>query len=87
MMSADAPQPQRSPNDVVITILTPCFNELENVRSLHERIRAAVSQSSGAADGSGPPPRARFVHLFIDNASTDGTQTELSKLVAEAGNA
>ena len=56
-----------------LTILTPCFNERENVGILHERIAQAMATV----------PEVSWVHLFIDNASTDGTQEELRKLAAE----
>src|ERR1017187_8263069 len=56
-----------------ITILTPCLNERENVRALHEQIRDVTTQL----------PDLSFEHLFIDNASTDGTQDELRKLASE----
>jgi glycosyltransferase involved in cell wall biosynthesis len=45
-----------------VTILTPCYNEAENVRALYERVRAVFE----------PLPEA-YEHLFIDNASTDRT--------------
>jgi glycosyltransferase involved in cell wall biosynthesis len=59
-----------------LTILTPCFNEEENVRELYERVRAAV-----AAAGD-----YKYEHLFIDNASTDNTLSELKALAAEDRN-
>src|SRR3974390_3341022 len=46
-----------------ITILTPCFNEEENVREVYERVRGVMS-SLGSYD---------YEHLFIYNASTDNT--------------
>jgi polyisoprenyl-phosphate glycosyltransferase len=46
-----------------ISILTPCFNEEDNVREVYERVRAVMS-SLGSYD---------YEHLFIDNASTDHT--------------
>ncbi len=55
-----------------ITVLTPCYNEQENVRVLHERIRRAVDQCPGLT----------YEHLFIDNASTDGTVGELRSIAA-----
>jgi glycosyltransferase involved in cell wall biosynthesis len=57
----------------LITILTPCRNERDNVRQLHEQIRGVMAQF----------PELSYAHLFIDNASTDGTQVELGKLAAE----
>jgi glycosyltransferase involved in cell wall biosynthesis len=56
-----------------ITILTPSRNERENVRALYEQIRGVTTQL----------PDLSFEHLFIDNASTDGTQDELRKLASE----
>jgi polyisoprenyl-phosphate glycosyltransferase len=53
-----------------LTVLTPCRNEHENVRALYERVRAVCSQIEGI----------NYEHLFIDNASTDGTVDELRKL-------
>jgi len=54
-----------------ISILTPCFNEEDNVREVYERVRAVMS-SLGSYD---------YEHLFIDNASTDHTFAIL-KLIA-----
>jgi polyisoprenyl-phosphate glycosyltransferase len=55
-----------------INILTPCRNEAGNVGPLHERIRAVMSKL----------PECRYEHLFIDNASTDGTVAELRSIAA-----
>jgi glycosyltransferase involved in cell wall biosynthesis len=46
-----------------ITILTPCYNEEENVREVYDRVRAVMASL----------PDYRYEHLFIDNASTDNT--------------
>lgn len=46
-----------------ITILTPCYNEEENVREVYERVRAVMASLQNY----------RYEHLFIDNASTDNT--------------
>ncbi|MGA2005579.1 MAG: glycosyltransferase family 2 protein [Terriglobales bacterium] len=59
-----------------ITVLTPCFNEEENVRELYERVRSAV-----AAAGN-----YRYEHIFIDNASTDNTLGELKAIAAKDRN-
>jgi polyisoprenyl-phosphate glycosyltransferase len=56
-----------------LTILTPCFREQGNVRVLHERVKAVLAEYGTAGD---------YVHLFIDNASTDETSTELRQLAA-----
>jgi glycosyltransferase involved in cell wall biosynthesis len=57
----------------LITIMTPCYNEVLNVRELHRRV---LAMASGV-------PEYRFEHLFIDNASTDGTGEELRRMAAE----
>ena len=57
----------------LITIITPCYNEVLNVREVHRRLMAV-------AEGL---PAYRFVHLFIDNASTDGTVDVLREMAAE----
>jgi len=57
----------------LITIMTPCFNEALNVRELHRRVVAMAQQL----------PAYRIEHLFIDNASTDGTVEALRELAAE----
>jgi glycosyltransferase involved in cell wall biosynthesis len=59
-----------------LTILTPCYNEEENVREVYLQVRAAV-----AAAGN-----YRYEHLFIDNASTDNTLNELKAIAAKDTN-
>jgi len=54
----------------LITIVTPCYNEELNVREVHRRLMA-VAQGL---------PEYRFEHLFIDNASTDGTVATLREM-------
>ncbi|HEX3893329.1 MAG TPA: glycosyltransferase family 2 protein [Terracidiphilus sp.] len=57
----------------LITIITPCYNEELNVRELHRRLMAVAAQLL----------EYRFEHLFIDNASTDGTVEVLRAMAAE----
>jgi len=59
-----------------LTILTPCYNEEENVHELYLRVRAAV-----AAAGN-----YKYEHLFIDNASSDNTLNELKAIAAQDRN-
>jgi glycosyltransferase involved in cell wall biosynthesis len=59
-----------------VTVLTPCYNEAENVRALYERVRA-VFVSLG---------EYRYEHIFIDNASTDETVAILRAIAAQDGN-
>jgi glycosyltransferase involved in cell wall biosynthesis len=56
----------------LLTVLTPCFNEEENVREVYERVKAVMETL----------PAHDYDHLFIDNASTDGTVAILRKLAA-----
>jgi polyisoprenyl-phosphate glycosyltransferase len=55
-----------------VTVLTPCYNEAENVRALYERVRAVFQ----------PLPNYTYEHLFIDNASTDATVAILREIAA-----
>ena len=57
----------------LITILTPCYNEELNVREVHRRVMAVA----------GELPEYQFEHLFIDNASTDGTVAVLRAIATE----
>jgi len=55
-----------------ITVLTPCYNEADNVRHLYERVRAVFE----------PLRDYTYEHLFIDNASTDATVPILREIAA-----
>ena len=57
----------------VITIMTPCYNEELNVREVHRRVMAMAAEL----------PEYRFIHLFADNASKDGTVAVLRQMAAE----
>jgi len=52
-----------------ISIITPCFNEEENLEELHERIFSAMSGL-----------KYNYEHIVIDNASTDRSLEILRKL-------
>ena len=56
----------------LISILTACYNEEENVEELHSQIVQVMSEL----------PEYDFEHIYIDNASTDGTVPILRKLAA-----
>jgi polyisoprenyl-phosphate glycosyltransferase len=56
-----------------IEIVSPCFNEVENVRDLYEKTRK-VMQAQAEFD---------YDILFIDNSSTDGTVEVLRELARE----
>jgi glycosyltransferase involved in cell wall biosynthesis len=55
-----------------ITVLTPCYNEADNVQTLYERVRAVFQ----------PLDQYTYEHLFIDNASTDETVSILRGIAA-----
>jgi glycosyltransferase involved in cell wall biosynthesis len=54
-----------------ISIITPCYNEEQNVREVYARVRDAIASLGNY----------RYEHIFIDNASTDNTLGVL-KLIA-----
>jgi glycosyltransferase involved in cell wall biosynthesis len=60
----------------LISILTPCFNEEENVAILYSKVRDVFEQL----------PQYRYEHIFIDNASTDKTVDILKRLAAQDKN-
>jgi len=55
-----------------VSIITPCYNEEQNVEELYERVRAVMKQSG----------RYDYEHIFIDNCSSDGTVAILKRLAA-----
>lgn len=55
-----------------LSIVTPCYNEEENVEELYERIKKIMHGQ-----------KYEYDHLFIDNASKDGTVDLLRKLAAK----
>lgn len=56
----------------LISIITPCFNEEENVQELHERIAQVMSRLN-----------YDYEHILIDNASTDRTVEILKEISAK----
>jgi glycosyltransferase involved in cell wall biosynthesis len=59
-----------------ISIITPCYNEEENVRELYNRVRAAMVSVG----------RYRYEHIFIDNSSRDRTVAVLKEIAREDQN-
>jgi glycosyltransferase involved in cell wall biosynthesis len=55
-----------------ISIVTPCYNEEENVELLYNEVKKVFTQL----------PQYGYEHIFIDNASTDKT-VKILKLLAE----
>jgi glycosyltransferase involved in cell wall biosynthesis len=56
----------------LISIVTPCFNERDNVADCHEAVKRVFEQLPGY----------EFEHVFCDNASSDGTIEVLRLLAA-----
>lgn len=56
-----------------ITVVTPCFNEEENVETVYNETRRIFSTISGVT----------YDHLFIDNASTDATVRILREIAVK----
>jgi len=56
-----------------LTILTPCYNEVDNVDKLSNAVIKISKKISGV----------KIKHLFIDNASTDGTIDKLRSLCSK----
>jgi glycosyltransferase involved in cell wall biosynthesis len=55
-----------------ISIVTPCYNEEENIYEVYESIATIMSKFE-----------YEYEHIFIDNASTDTTQEKLRKLASQ----
>jgi len=60
-----------------LSVVTGCFNEVDNVADLYGQV-AAVIDSLPALDGD----PYTYEHIFIDNASTDGTVEVLRTICA-----
>lgn len=56
----------------LISIVTPCYNEEENVDELYQRIAGVMSTLP-----------YDYEHIFIDNASTDSTIGKIKQLAAQ----
>jgi glycosyltransferase involved in cell wall biosynthesis len=62
--------PARPAGEKLISVVSGCFNEEENVRECYEQVKK-VFQEIG---------RYRYEHIFIDNASKDGTLDVLRQI-------
>ncbi|MBC7875880.1 MAG: glycosyltransferase family 2 protein [Anaerolineales bacterium] len=59
----------------MISIVTPCFNEAENVEELYTRIRKTLEDKG-----------CNYEHIFIDNSSTDETVNILKTIALKDKN-
>ncbi len=57
-----------------ISVMIPCYNEVENVRAIYEAVRDELIKSCPAYD---------YEILFIDNKSVDGTRDIIEGICAE----
>jgi glycosyltransferase involved in cell wall biosynthesis len=73
---APAASPVPPPGDKLISVVSGCYNEEENVRECYEQVKK-VFQEIG---------RYRYEHIFIDNASKDGTVAILREIAAKDKN-
>jgi len=60
-----------APGKKMISIVTPCYNEEENVDELYQRIAAVMATLS-----------YDYEHIYIDNASTDSTVKKIKDIAA-----
>ena len=60
----------------LISVVSPCYNEQENVEELYLRTKATLARF----------PEFEYEHIFIDNASTDNTVSILRRIAAEDKN-
>lgn len=60
----------------LISIVTPCYNEEENVAELYRQVREVFASL----------PDYRYEHIFIDNASRDRTVAILKEIAGRDGN-
>lgn len=54
----------------LISVVTPCYNEEDNVKELYERVKKVFAGLQ----------KYQYEHIFIDNASTDNTVQKLRSL-------
>jgi polyisoprenyl-phosphate glycosyltransferase len=60
----------------LISILTPCYNEEQNVDNLYQQVKAVFENL----------PQYSYEHIFIDNSSTDSTVEVLKKIAMQDKN-
>ena len=60
-----------------ISIISPCFNEEDNVENCHRVVRELFEKNL---------PDYSLEHIFVDNASTDGTVDILKRIAGEEPN-
>jgi glycosyltransferase involved in cell wall biosynthesis len=61
----------------LISIVTPCYNEEDNVEELYKQVKDVISSKL---------PNYKYEHIFIDNASTDNTVKQLKNIAKDDSN-
>ena len=64
--------PTASGDRPLLSVVTSCYNEKDNVRALYEAVRDIMAKH----------PHYRYEHIFIDNNSRDGTRRILREMCA-----
>ncbi len=75
-LATRAARPPAPPAGRLISVVSGCYNEEENIRECYEQVKKVFAGL----------PQYRYEHIFIDNASTDGTRAILRQLAAEDKN-
>jgi polyisoprenyl-phosphate glycosyltransferase len=73
---APSPVPARSAGQRLISVVSGCYNEEGNVRECYEQVKKVFEEIG----------RYRYEHIFIDNASQDGTAAILREIAAKDKN-
>jgi len=73
---ASTSTPSRPAGEKLLSVVSGCYNEVDNVRECYERVKKAVEEIG----------RYRYEHIFIDNASKDGTLAVLREIAAKDKN-
>lgn len=66
----------QDPSQKTISIVTPCYNEQDNVRILYNQVREVMHRVG----------KYRYEHIFIDNSSKDATVAVLREIASEDPN-
>ena len=61
----------------LISIVTPCYNEEDNVEELYNRVKSVLNDKLS---------NYKYEHIFIDNASTDNTVSKLKDIAKNDSN-
>ena len=63
-------------NHKLLTVVTPCYNEEENIEEVYQQVKSVFDSLSGY----------NYEHLFIDNASSDSTAEILEQIASRDNN-